>query len=195
MKSYKSHVANVTEVSGLKGLRFSGGFALDILDGLDLSYLITNKSLENPNFFTNKYAEIASEFKGAVLIGSGYRSQNHTFIADAGPLLSSWEHGKGLKSIIPTVLTYGIMGYPFGLMGPVGGVSVLGEFQRLPDKELYIRWLQLMTYLPVMELSVGPWMYDQEVVNHTRKLLSFRADILWPQILSSAVEEAVKLGR
>lgn len=197
LKWYRSELKDVAEQINLKGLRFSGGFAMDMVDGLDQGSLITNKTLHHLNMFTKKFAEVAFESQKITLLGSGYGSQSLTFVADAGPMMPSWEHNKGLKSVIPTTLTYGIMGYPFSLMGPIGGVHLddasSGQRQ-LPEKELFIRWLQLAAYLPVMELSAGPWLYGQEVVNYTQELLGFRYKELWPKLLSSAVEEAVKLG-
>ncbi|CAG5124526.1 unnamed protein product [Candidula unifasciata] len=198
LKWYTSHLKDVTEQVNLRGLRFSGAFAVDLVEGLDQASLITNKTLHHLSMFTKKFSEVAQKLHKTSLIGSGYGSQIHTFIADAGPMMSSWEHNKGLKSVIPTTLTYGIMGYPFSLMGPIGGVNIDSDTssnpRKPPEKELFIRWLQLATYLPVMELSAGPWLYDQEVVNYTQRLLSFRSDELWPNLLSSAVEEAIKLG-
>jgi hypothetical protein len=65
-------------------------------------------------------------------------------MVDIGPRTSTWDYDLGLKSIIPATLTLGLMGYPFVMAGPVGGVPV-GQFDRdknrlkLPDPGLYIR--------------------------------------------------------
>lgn len=33
----------------------------------------------------------------------------------------------------------------------------------LPDRELYIRWLELSAFMPAMQFSIPPWAYDDEV--------------------------------
>lgn len=33
----------------------------------------------------------------------------------------------------------------------------------LPDRELYIRWLELSAFMPAMQFSIPPWAYDNEV--------------------------------
>ncbi|KAJ8965872.1 hypothetical protein NQ314_003852 [Rhamnusium bicolor] len=62
-----------------------------------------------------------------------------------------------LRRVIPTILTYGILGYPFLIPGAVGGDYETSETnfwngtaKTLPDQELYIRWLQLAAFLPVV---------------------------------------------
>jgi len=32
-----------------------------------------------------------------------------------------------------------------------------------PERELYIRWMELTALMPVMQFSVVPWHYDEEV--------------------------------
>ena len=67
-------------------------------------------------------------------------------MVDIGARASTWGYKLGLQSIIPSVLTLGLLGYPFVIVGPVGGVPAndfhrhLNRFMR-PDQELYIRWV------------------------------------------------------
>ena len=39
----------------------------------------------------------------------------------------------------------------------IGGNGYKGA----PSRELYIRWLQVNTFMPAMQISYVPWMYDQ----------------------------------
>jgi len=79
---------------------------------------------------------------------------------------SHWSHANGLRSVIPHILIFGIIGYPFGLPDMIGGNaynSIFIQHTAWPDRELYIRWLQLTALLPAMQFSVVPWHYDSEV--------------------------------
>jgi hypothetical protein len=73
---------------------------------------------------------------------------------------SRWGYDNGLKSLIPTNLHFGILGYPFVLPDMIGG-NVYGN-DRL-DKELFIRWMQANVFMPAVQFSVVPWDFDQEV--------------------------------
>ncbi len=48
-------------------------------------------------------------------------------------------------------------GYSFVLPDMIGGNGYKGA----PSRELYIRWLQVNTFMPAMQISYVPWMYDQ----------------------------------
>ena len=48
-------------------------------------------------------------------------------------------------------------GYSFVLPDMIGGNGYKGE----PSRELYIRWLQVNVFMPAMQISYVPWMYDQ----------------------------------
>lgn len=65
---------------------------------------------------------------------------------------SRWGYDNGLKTVIPTALTFGILGYPFVLPDMIGGNGYTYEGDNielteteLPDRELYIRWLQVLS--------------------------------------------------
>lgn len=90
---------------------------------------------------------------------------------------SSWE---GLRRVIPTILTYGILGYPFLIPGAVGGdydpldPSFLsnGTTKILPDQELYIRWLQMAAFLPVVRYHHLPSTYGNQNISDMAKSLA-----------------------
>ena len=98
---------------------------------------------------------------------------------------ATWDTAIGLQSVIPTVLTFGILGYPFILPDMIGGN---GD----PDKELFIRWMQLNTFLPSMQFSHAPWDFDDESIAIGHKMMDIRAAIM-PTLLSG-VENAIKTG-
>ncbi|XP_018567026.1 myogenesis-regulating glycosidase isoform X2 [Anoplophora glabripennis] len=90
---------------------------------------------------------------------------------------SSWE---GLRRVIPTILTYGILGYPFLIPGAVGGDydpldAVFlnnGTTKVLPDQELYIRWLQMAAFLPVVRYHHLPSTYGEQNISDMAKSLA-----------------------
>ena len=107
---------------------------------------------------------------------------------------SQWGYNNGLKTLIPTTLTFGILGYPFVLPDMIGGngYSYNGDVDNpfletvLPDRELYIRWLEVTAYLPAMQFSFVPWQYDEEVAIIARKYVKIHEDIVTPIILDAA---------
>ncbi|XP_046687461.1 myogenesis-regulating glycosidase-like [Homalodisca vitripennis] len=127
-------------------------------------------------------------------------------------LPSTWE---SLQVIIPTTLTFGIIGYPFLMPGPVGGDFVVKDPLRfsgnssldfdftfeelidkgLPNKELYIRWLQLATFLPVIRYSHLPSEYkdDDQVLELAKVLTALRQKMVNP-LLKKYAQEALDSG-
>ena len=59
---------------------------------------------------------------------------------------------------------------------------------------LFCRWLQLSMFLPGLEISVGPWQYDQEVLDMAVELFKNRTKIVVP-ILQTATKEFLRTGR
>ena len=85
---------------------------------------------------------------------------------------STWGYDNGLKSMVTTLLQFGLVGsiskyrncvtefvsgYSFVLPDMIGGNGYKGA----PSRELYIRWLQVNVFMPAMQISYVPWMYDQ----------------------------------
>ena len=108
--------------------------------------------LPNHSDYSRHYARFAHSLGNGSIVSAGYRSQEHALMVDLGPRSSTWGYELGLKSVIPAVLTLGLLGYPFVMAGPVGGVRA-HRFDRdhnryaLPDQELYVRLVLFFFFL------------------------------------------------
>ena len=97
------------------------------------------------------------------------------------PLQTTWT---SLQSIVPTVLSLGLIGYSAINIGSVGGSRVPGDsFQR----ELYIRWLQLSAFMPVVEFDSPPGAEtnDLDIIKLNKRLMKIRVSIVLPVLLRS----------
>ena len=79
------------------------------------------------------------------------------------PVESSWP---GLKSVLYNVLHLSVVGFPFVNPGPIGGGDTLPE--QAMDPELYIRWWQLCTFLPMLQFGIPPSAVSSEKVRTVR---------------------------
>ena len=77
--------------------------------------------LSDPSVFTRRYTEMALPFHERAELRVGYQSQNISCFFRIIDRDSVWGYELGLKSIIPTVLTIGILGYQFVLPDMIGG--------------------------------------------------------------------------
>lgn len=103
---------------------------------------------------------------------------------------SRWGYDNGLKTIIPTALTFSILGYPFILPDMIGGNGyTYGENDDieltetvLPDRELYIRWLQVQLRFILLALT-APQMEILVIIfaNSVEPPLNYTAFYIVPQ--------------
>ncbi|XP_053670706.1 myogenesis-regulating glycosidase [Anopheles nili] len=145
-------------------------------------YYQCSQTLVNPDEYKNYFMERFENSLSIFGVSSAVSVPRPPSFLSLPPVNSSWS---GLRSIIPTMLSYGIIGFPFLMPGPVGGDMVLPTQQLkkmysyysfdlppLPDKELYIRWLQLATFLPVLRFTHLPSEYRDEMVTAIAKELA-----------------------
>lgn len=62
----------------------------------------------------------------------------------------------------------GLTGFLCCILGALDGNN------SLPERELYIRWLELSAFMPAMQFSIPPWAYDKEVSNVMFKSFSIQ---------------------
>ncbi|NXK44741.1 SP15 protein, partial [Chauna torquata] len=135
--------------------------------------------------YTGVLAAALATLGNATIISAGARSSHLPLFVQMSPLRSDWSHA-GLKGVIPSVLHYSLLGYNFFIPDAVGG-SLAGDAPG--DPELYVRWLQIVTFLPVMAFSTPPWLCcDTWVLNLTRQCIQRHRDFVVPLIIKYSEE-------
>ncbi|CAN0104997.1 unnamed protein product [Lampetra fluviatilis] len=204
--------------------RLAGALGFDSFkfDGGEASYLPrgcarTHAGLANPAWFSARYATLARHFGPLAEVRVAFRTHGLAAFVRMADRDSVWGHELGLRSLIPTALTFGLLGYPYVLPDTIGGnaygaagaapsfragVKEAGAAEPgeeadgdivKPDRELYIRWLELSAFMPAMQFSVPPWLYDEEVVAIARKFTALREEVVAPVVMAVA-RAAVQAG-
>ncbi|MGH0141255.1 UNVERIFIED_CONTAM: hypothetical protein FKN15_010036 [Acipenser sinensis] len=157
--------------------------------------ILSDMALEPPKTlagdeYISLFAEIAAKIGNSSIITAGTRSNHLPLFVRMSPLQSDWSYS-GIKGIIPSILHYSLLGYNFFIPDAVGG-SLSSEF--VTDEELFIRWLQIATFLPVISFRTPPWVCGDRVLNLTRSYILKHQDSVVPLIIQYA-EEWVSQGR
>ncbi|NWQ94253.1 SP15 protein, partial [Burhinus bistriatus] len=140
--------------------------------------------------YTGVLAAALATLGNTTVISAGARSSHLPLFIQMSPLRSDWSHA-GLKGVIPSVLHYSLLGYNFFIPDAIGGS--LGS-DAPGDPELYVRWLQIVTFLPVMAFSTPPWLCcDTWVLNLTRQCIRRHREFVVPLIIKYS-EEWLHLG-
>jgi len=183
---FRSSLQNLVDKVGVTSFKFDAG---------ELSWLphgySTHTELATPNDFTRFYAEMCFDvdrYIRALEVRVGVRTQRLPVFVRLMDKESRWDNDNGLATLIPHVLTFGLLGYPFALPDMVGGNAYHG----FPDRELYIRWLEANALMPAIQLSIPPWQYDDEVVEIARKMLQLREQ--YADIIVHLAREATRTG-
>ncbi|KAM7165127.1 SITS-binding protein-like [Macrochelys suwanniensis] len=135
--------------------------------------------------YIGMFALMAATLGNSTIISAITRSNHLPLFIQMTPLQSDWSYA-GLKGIIPSVLHYSLLGYNFFIPDAVGG-TLANDF--LTEEELYIRWLQIVTFLPVMSFSTPPWVCcDDWVLNLTREYIQRHQDFVVPLIVKFSKE-------
>ncbi|XP_078662737.1 myogenesis-regulating glycosidase-like [Branchiostoma floridae x Branchiostoma belcheri] len=150
----------------------------------DIPYY-TNESLINPNVYSSKWVEMVSSLGVQTVVRTAYRTQSFAVYLRMLEKRSSWGGDNGLRTVIPSMLLFGVLGYPYVLPAPIGG----NEF---PDKELYIRWMELVAFFPSMHFSISPWQFDFETAEIAQKFVSIHEDEVTPLVLQ--ITRSVVMG-
>ncbi|KAL4713806.1 hypothetical protein ACJJTC_012323 [Scirpophaga incertulas] len=195
-------------------------FYFDLGTAYDLPhYYQCEKKLINPDQYKTIFIKTFESTLSVIGVSSAVSLPRPPIFVSLPPFESTWE---ALSLVIPTMLTYGINGFPFIMPGAVGGdiywpgseqflPSAKGSLDvnftsinhhngiDLPEVELYMRWLQMATFLPVMKFTHLPSKYnDERVLEMAKNLTTLRQKLVTPLLLKykrEALEEGLPLVR
>jgi alpha-glucosidase len=117
----------------------------------------------------------------------------YSMIHWAGDQEATWSEHDGLPTVVPALLNLGIAGIPYVTLD-------IGGFSGGPsDKELYLRWVELGAFAPIMRTHEGNrrdenwnWDGDAETIEHFRRFAQIH-EALRPE-LEALADEAASSG-
>ncbi|XP_002737617.1 myogenesis-regulating glycosidase-like [Saccoglossus kowalevskii] len=195
-----NHNAIQWYVDRLRELRHDVRLSSYKFDAGEINFLppscITQTPLLHPGQYTTNYVKTAASLGDQIEVRAGQQTQSRPIFVRMFDKFSKWGYDNGLKTMIPTALMMGLLGYPFILPDMIGGNAYGEDFSNdviMPDRELYIRWMQLTAYMSAMQFSISPWQYDNEVVLIGLKMVKVHEEIVTPLMIRLA-KEATQTG-
>ena len=118
-----------------------------------------------------------------------------------GDNTQSWDALSGIKAVIPDILNRSLGG-AYNVTTDIAGYWDLGK--GVADKELFVRWAQLATFVPLFRLHNSPmtdlktpWSFDDEALNMFKSVLALRKKALpyMNELWATAAETGMPLWR
>jgi alpha-glucosidase (family GH31 glycosyl hydrolase) len=150
-----------------------------------------SQTARNPSIYSKRFAETCLTIDSSVRhqeIRVGAQTQYLPLFVRMLDKDSNWSYFNGIQTIIPHALNFGLIGYPFILPDMIGG----NGYNQIPDKELFIRWVELNVFLPSVQFSIAPWNYDEEVVQISKKMCDLHEQ--YAQLMIDLGREATRTG-
>ena len=165
---FVAKLRRLQERYGVDGFKFDGGEPCFLPKRFQ-----TLRPLAHPSEYSELYVKhVAGQFEGGVSeVRTGHRTQGVGLLTRMGDRFSTWGVDNGLQSVIPTLLTSSILGYPFCLPDMIGGNAYFGT---KPDPELMVRWTQASALMPALQFSIAPWDLGPQVDELCQKALEIR---------------------
>ncbi len=183
---FRGKLRGLMEKYGVDGFKFDCGDTYLYREG-DRTHIPGE-----PNANTKAFNLFCSEF--------AFNELRNTWDCGGAPLVTRlqdkephWSYN-GLGSLLPNMLTQGVLGYYFGCPDMVGGgaYGCFGEGYKT-DEELYLRWLAASVLCPMVQFSISPKrILSQESFAALTRLLALRER--YTDTIVSLVERAAVTG-
>lgn len=187
---FVSRLRSLKQRVGLDGFKFDAGEPCFLPTGAK-----TSRPLNYPAEYTQLWVhKVVSQFKVSE-VRSAAATTGYGGLIRMGDRDTIWGVDNGLRSLIPTLLTSAVLGYPFCLPDMVGGNAYWGQY---PDTDLMVRWAQVSVLMPAVQWSIPPWEVSSEAKEACKKADLLREEILLPrmsELVTSATGALVPLCR
>ena len=166
-KWFNGMLNNLKKNYGFDGFKFDAGdgYFFPLILGREIRLGKTYGNL-TPNKYTDEWLRFIFDNQYNLAEARvGYLAQSFGVIAREGDKESAWGIDNGLYASLTQALTLSITGYPYIMPDMIGG----NEYRFKCDKELFIRWAEAASLMPIIQYSIPPWRYDDEAVEISRK--------------------------
>lgn len=152
---YRKRLIHLREAYGIDSFKFDGG---------ESSYspqpaVYHRMADDYPETIVKAYVKLIASFDPNVHTRVARGTQQHAIFVTMMDRESDWSGNLGLTSVIPQLLQMNVLGYSFVLPDMIAG----NFYGKEASGELFIRWLQLNTFMPSLQFSIPPWYFDDEV--------------------------------
>jgi myogenesis-regulating glycosidase len=138
------------------------GFKLDAGDASFLAEGYDSFAPVNPWEYADAFASIGAEFRINELRVS-WLTQRLGLVQRLRDKAPTWSRVDGLGSLVPHGLYEGLLGYPYFCADMIGGGwDVYFRNGSRIDEELFVRWTQASSLLPIMQFSYAPWKLEED---------------------------------
>lgn len=152
---YKKRLETLRHVYNIDSFKFDGGES-DYAPSPAMFHTLSN---DHPHTYVKSYVKTIAAMGGNVHTRVARGTQKYPVFVTMMDRESVWNHRLGLYSVIPQVMQMNLLGYSFVLPDMIGGNLYRSE----TSEELFIRWVQVNTFLPSMQFSILPWEYGDRV--------------------------------
>ena len=145
------------------GFKFDAGEVNYLLDNFK-----TGGNVLRPVDWTIAYDDMIEYNMGGISeVRSAWANQKSTYWMRMFDKGSHWSPVNGLQTMVPHLILSSLLGYQYILPDMVGGNVYDSGFNGtyVPDKELFIRWLEVSAFMPSIQYSISPWQYEDDEVS------------------------------
>ena len=180
---------NFVKVHNLSSLHFDGG---------EYTYLpkcVYTQNLTHPADYVRAYVQMVgnSSYSAASSVRVGYFTQDQPVFVRLLDRDFVWDDRNGLQSVLNAVISVGLGGYPFIIPNKIGGNVTASSSGTSTATELYIRWVQLCAFMPVMEFSYFP-SSNQAIVEVVRSMTALHSLLVSQKSFQDALLDATTRG-